>query len=224
MNTINNKNFFCSWSGGKDSCLALFEAIQMGGIPKALVTMMIEDNKRSRSHGLPVEVLKKQAESLNIPLYVYSTSWDNYEDVFKGAIRSLKEEGVEWGVFGDIDLEPHLEWVERVCNSENVTAFEPLWKKKRMDLLTRFIDLDFSTTVISIKEEKLKRSFLGRILDLELIEDFIKVGIDASGEEGEYHTVVTNGPIFKEEIEIQLKEQISRSGYCFQNVELINNF
>ncbi|MCP4162585.1 MAG: adenosine nucleotide hydrolase, partial [Deltaproteobacteria bacterium] len=160
MNTINNKKFFCSWSGGKDSCLALFEAIQMGGIPKALVTMMIEDNKRSRSHGLPVEVLKKQAESLNIPLYVYSTSWENYEDVFKGAIRSLKEEGVEWGVFGDIDLEPHLEWVERVCNSENVTAFEPLWKKKRMDLLTRFIDLDFSTTVISIKEEKLKRSFL----------------------------------------------------------------
>ena len=71
---MNNKTFFCSWSGGKDSCLSLYYALKQGGIPKRLITMLIENGERSRSHGLSLNLLKKQSESLNIPLSTYATS------------------------------------------------------------------------------------------------------------------------------------------------------
>jgi uncharacterized protein (TIGR00290 family) len=218
VKSIKGSLFFCSWSGGKDSCLALYKAIQNGGIPKAIFTMLTEDGQRSRSHGLPIALIKRQATVLGIPLVVRKSSWNNYEDNFISAIRDFKESGIEYGVFGNIDLEAHLEWVEHVCSSVAIRPYEPLWKRNRQDILNEFLNLGFKAMIIAIKQDVLSKSFLGRTLDQGVITDMEKVGIDASGEKGEYHTVVTEGPIFSSTIYFETKKQITRDGYCFLDI------
>jgi len=222
MNPIKGKAFFCSWSGGKDSCLALYLAIQKGAIPKALLTVLREDGKRSRSHGLPISVFQQQALALGIPLVVCKSSWDDYERNFIDTISEFRKEGIEYGVFGDIDLEAHLEWVERVCSSVQIQSYEPLWKKPRRDLLDKFFQLGFMATIIAVKQGTLDSSFLGRTLNDEVITEMENAGIDASGEEGEYHTVVTNGPIFHHAVVIKPGEHILRDGYCFLDISAIS--
>jgi diphthine-ammonia ligase len=220
MTSIKDCSVFCSWSGGKDSCLALYKAIQNGGIPKALLTMLTEDGERTRSHGLPVGVVQCQAKALAIPLIVRKSSWNDYEENFLSAISNFKRDGVEYGVFGDIDLEPHLQWVERVCSSAAIQPYEPLWKRERTDLLNEFLGLGFKATIIAIKQSALDNSFLGRILDQQVITDIEKAGCDASGEKGEYHTVVTDGPIYSSAIHIKTRGQVIHDGYCFLNVSV----
>jgi diphthine-ammonia ligase len=220
MTSIKDRPFFCSWSGGKDSSLALYRAIQNGGIPKVLLTMLTEDGERSRSHGLPVGLVQRQAQALGIPLVVCESSWNNYEDKFLSVIRKFKEDGIADGVFGDIDLEPHLQWVERVCSSVAIRPYEPLWKGVRRDILNEFLHLGFKATIIAVKQGILSNDFLGRILDQQVLADLEKAGIDASGEEGEYHTVVTNGPIFSSAIHLEIKDRIVQDGYCFLDVSL----
>ena len=222
MNPVKGKSFFCSWSGGKDSCLALYLAIQNGAIPKALLTMLQEDGKRSRAHGLPVSVLQQQALALGIPLVLCKSSWDNYERNFLDTISEFRKEGIEYGVFGDIDLEAHLEWVERVCSSVQIQSYEPLWKTRRQDLLDRFFQLGFKATIIAVKQGALDSRFLGCTLNDEVIVKMENAGIDASGEEGEYHTVVTNGPIFDHEVVIKQREHILRDGYYFLDISVIS--
>jgi uncharacterized protein (TIGR00290 family) len=157
---------------------------------------------------------------MGIRSIVRSTSWDNYEKTFVEALIDLKDKGVEYGVFGDIDLEPHLEWVERVCSSVGVQAYEPLWQTARRDLLDEFLQLGFKATIISIKQDALNDSFLGRKLNNLVISDLEKAGVDASGEEGEYHTIVTDGPIFTKKIDIKSKGQFIQDGYSFLDVSL----
>ena len=220
MRSIKNHSFFCSWSGGKDSCLALYHAMQNGGTPKALLTMLREDGERSRSHGLPVNLIKRQAQSLDIPLVVRKSSWDDYEKVFLSTLQEFKKDGIEYGVFGDIDLEPHLEWVERVCLSAMIQPYEPLWKKPRLDLLYDFFHLGFTARIVAVKQDVIDSRFLGQILNEQIIKEMEEIGIDASGERGEYHTVVTDGPIFSSPIHLELKEQFVHGGYCFLDISM----
>ena len=220
MKSIEGCPFFCSWSGGKDSCLALYRAIQSKGIPEALFTMLHEDGERSGSHGLPLDLIKAQAEALGIPLVVRESSWEDYEDNFLSVIRRFKEQGIECGVFGDIDLEEHREWVERVCSTEAIRPYEPLWKEARQKILNEFLDLGFKAKVIVTKQGTLDNSFLGRTLDLQVIADMVEAGIDASGEEGEYHSVVIDGPIFSFPVYLEEKEKVFREGYWFLDVSM----
>ncbi len=220
MNEVKGKSFFCSWSGGKDSCLALYHALKNGGIPKHLLTMFTEQGNRSRAHGLPLRVLAAQAQALAIPLVIRKTSWADYESAFLSVGQQFQKDGVDCGVFGDIDLEAHLEWVERVCSSIKIQAYEPLWKRERMDLLNEFLQLGFKATIISVKKEALNTSFLGRTIDPKVIAEMQEIGIDASGEEGEYHTVVTDGPLFSSPLHLQMKDEVFRDGYCFLDVAL----
>lgn len=218
--SIKEKPFFCSWSGGKDACLAYYRAVKEGGLPRYLLTIM-EDSQRSKSHHLPVELLKKQAKALGVPLICKIAAWDAYEEVFITALQEFKSQGIAAGVFGDIDLEGHREWVERVCAETGLQAFEPLWQDARMDLLREFIREGFQAVVVAVKEQALEKEILGRTLDLELIRTFEKRGVDPSGEEGEYHTVVLDGPIFSEGVKIELKEQTYQNGYWFQNISVL---
>lgn len=181
---------------------------------------MVENGERSRSHGLPQNVIQAQAEALDIKSIVCPTSWDDYEETFVTTINKLKQQNIEHGVFGDIDLQPHLDWVERVCSSVEVKAHEPLWKSARRDLLEEFLKLGFKATIIAIKQSKLDDSFLGRVLDWQVISDLESAGVDASGEEGEYHTVVTDGPIFSKAVAIQANGIVAHCGYSFLDVSL----
>ena len=102
--------YFVSWSGGKDSCLALFRAIKKYGKPTCLLNMLTEDRFRSRSHGLAKTVLEKQAQLLQIPIHFYSTTWDHYELTFLNALNDLKKQGIAMGIFGDIKIPNNPEW------------------------------------------------------------------------------------------------------------------
>ncbi|MCF8000533.1 MAG: diphthine--ammonia ligase [Halanaerobiales bacterium] len=216
------KNFFCSWSGGKDSALALYKAIQAEYKPKKLLNMLSEEGKKSRSHNLSLPVLEAQAEALNISLETRRTSWDNYEETFIGALKDLHKEGIGTGVFGDIDLEGHREWEEKVCKAANMEAYLPLWQIKREELLNEFIEEGFKTMIIVVNEEYLDEKYLGKIIDKELIKEFNEIGIDPSGENGEYHTVVLDGPIFNKKLEVNKLDHLYNDGYWFQEFELIN--
>jgi diphthine-ammonia ligase len=220
MKSLRGSLFFSSWSGGKDSCLALYHAIQHDGIPKALLTMMTEGRERSRSHGLPITVYKSQASSLGIPLFLRYSSWADYEETFLSAARHFRKEGVEYGVFGDIDLESHLEWIKHICASASIQACEPLWKRDRSELLNEFLSLGFKAMIIAVKQGTLDNDFLGQILNQQVIRDMKKAGIDASGENGEYHTVVIDGPIFSSPIQLEKGRQVIMDGYGFLDVSI----
>ena len=219
MKNKNNLSFFSSWSGGKDSCLALYYALKEGGKAKKLLTMLIDNGQKSRSHGLSLNLLEKQAESLSIPLITANTSWDNYESNFKKMLKKLKKQGITTGIFGDIDLAEHREWVERVCSEENLKAKLPLWKMGRREVMEKFIELGFEAEIIVIKEEKLSKDFLGKKLTFDLIDKLEKNNVDVCGENGEFHTVVLDGPIFSKKVNIKRKNIVKNKGYIFQNIE-----
>lgn len=211
---------FVSWSGGKDSCLALHRAKAAGLHARSLLTMLTEAGSESRGHHLPIAVLRAQAACLGIPLVTRSTTWDGYEAAFLDALRELRAEGLTRGVFGDIDLDPHREWVERVCAEAGVSAEEPLWLQARRTLVEEFLSSGYEATVVSVKEGLLDPALLGRRLDLRLIAEFEAAGIDACGEEGEYHTVVTDGPLFRSPLILTHGGLASHDGYCFLELTL----
>jgi diphthine-ammonia ligase len=212
--------FVCSWSGGKDSCLALHRAISAGARPAALLTILGESGERSRSHGLAVNVLHAQAAGLRISLVTRTASWNEYEPTFIAALRELREAGVEAGVFGDIDIEAHRRWEEKVCAAAGITAHLPLWQMPREALLDEFLALGFNAMVIATKDDPMGHQYLGQTLDAELIREFERIGIDLCGEAGEYHTVVTDGPIFAHPLELRTRDRTLHSGYWFLDVQV----
>ncbi len=185
---------FSSWSGGKDCALATYKAISQGHEVSYLLNFTSEDGERSRSHGTKACVLALQRDAIGIPLIQVETSWENYEESFKKAVRELKDKGIEGGVFGDIDLEEHREWVERVCSEVGIKAFLPLWGIKAEELIEEFLKLKFKAIIVATT---LDDKLLGKRLNKALVREIIKLGSHPCGENGEYHTFVTEGPIFR---------------------------
>ena len=218
--SITGRPFFCSWSGGKDSCLALYHAIRNGGNPRSLLTILSEDGITSRSHALPKPLIKEQAGSLGLQPVFRSASWQQYEVEFISALREFKKSGIEVGVFGDIDVDSHREWVRRVCGIAGIVPVHPLWKRDRRELLEEFIGLGFKAQIVVVNEQKLSKNFLGKAIEAHTITEMEEAGIDPSGELGEYHTVVTDGPIFSSKVEIKSAGQEHNEGYWFLRVAL----
>lgn len=211
---------FCSWSGGKESSLTCHKAILEGFDISFLLNMITEDGVRSRTHGLDSRLLAAQSEAIGIPIVQRKTTWDSYEDEFKKAVSDLKKHGIAGGIFGDIDLQEHRDWVERVCKESGVEAFEPLWKKERGYLLKDLIGAGFKTIVVATKSELMDDRWLGRNIDEKFINDLaVLKNIDLCGEAGEYHTFVTDGPIFKKRIEILNAKKVQRDNHWFLNIE-----
>jgi len=219
---LKGRDFFFSWSGGKDSCLALHRARQRGGRPRRLVSMLTGDGLRSRSHGLPPEVLDAQAAALGLPLVTGRAGWDDYEAVFLDRLAGFRAGGLRVGVFGDIDLEPHRQWVERVCGEHGIEAYLPLWREPCRELLAEFIRAGYSATIVAVSDARLPASFLGRQMDWQTVSALEAAGVDACGEEGEFHTVVTDGPLFAAPLRLDHGAVIGHAGYSFLEVSLIS--
>jgi diphthine-ammonia ligase len=198
---------FSSWSGGKECALATYKAISQGQEVLYLLNFISEDGERSRSHGIKASVLALQAEAIGIPLIQIKTSWENYEENFKKVVRKLKDKGIEGGVFGDIDLEEHREWVERVCREVGIKALLPLWGIEAEELIEELLKLNFKAIVVATR---LEETFLGKILDKALVRQFSKLGSHPCGENGEYHTFVTDGPIFRKALKVTRGERKKR--------------
>jgi diphthine-ammonia ligase len=213
VSEVEGAPFFCSWSGGKDSYLALHRAAANGGRLQALLTMLHEDGSCSRGHGLPLSLLGAQAAALGVPLVSRATTWDGYEEAFADALRELRGMGIADGVFGDIDLEPHREWVEGVCTRAGVRCHLPLWQQPRRALLDELFEMGVLATVVAVDARRLDARFVGRELDAALVAELEAEGVDACGEDGEYHTMVNQAPLFSAPVPLTRATTGSRDGH-----------
>jgi uncharacterized protein (TIGR00290 family) len=145
-----------------------------------------------------------------------------YERTFKKAATAQKRQGAEAVVFGDIYLDEHRDWVERVCGEIGLMPVLPLWGKEPEALLKEFIDAGFQAVVVSAKADIFSEEWLGRTIDHGFLGDFKQLvkgrDIDVCGEKGEYHTVVVDGPLFKQRLEITRGDRVQRDGYWFLDV------
>jgi diphthine-ammonia ligase len=214
------KMAFGSWSGGKDCCLACFRAITSGLKVSYLVNMVNEDGEQSRSHGLAAKWLQMQSQAMNIPLIQHGATRANYEAKFKDVLLNLKQKGITEGVFGDIDVEEHRQWIERVCSEVGVIPRLPLWGEDQKSMLTGFINLGFETVIVATKAELMGEEWLGRKLDKEFIADLaiFNRNITPCGEAGEFHTLVIDGPLFEKRMEITEANKVLRDGRWFWEI------
>ncbi len=196
---------FCSWSGGKDSCLALKRAFENGYDVTHLVTIFDETGVRSHSHAVALDVMRRQAESLEIELVTPIASWADYEKVFVETLQNLKKLGCDYGIFGDIDLQAHRDWEEKVCAAAEIEAVLPLWNENRLAMVNEFLDENFRSVVICVNEKYLDQSFCGREFDRQFVAD-LPESVDACGENGEFHTFAFDGKLFKTPVNYQIEE------------------
>lgn len=202
QSTITPAIAVCSSSGGKDSLLAMWHARQSGIALRTMLTMFDETGQRSRSHGVPRALVERQAHALGLSLVGPSASWKDYEPVFTRALSELHDSGHRLAVFGDIDLEPHRQWEERVCRAAGLTPHLPLWQMNRLELARESIALGFKSIVVCVDSRHLDDSFCGRTFDESFIAD-LPTGVDACGENGEFHTFVYDGPSFAHPVEFE---------------------
>ena len=212
---MNNKAL-ASWSGGKDSCLALWRAQKMRIKVTHLLTALDESGLKTRSHGVSKALISLQGESLGIFNTFISASWQNYEQDFIGKLKKLNiDEGITQAIFGDIDLITHREWEEKVCAAANIEAILPLWNENRLSLVNEFINAGFKARVTCVDGRFLDSSFVGVEFNTEFIAN-LPEGVDACGENGEFHTFVYDGPNFSQPVtwkSLGKKEYVSPPKY-----------
>ncbi|MBA7651589.1 hypothetical protein ES703_59408 [subsurface metagenome] len=213
---------FVSWSGGKDSCFACYQAAVSGLKVCYLLNMITEDGKRSWTHGLSTELLQMQSQAIGIPLVQRQTSMANYETEFKDTLLTLKQMGISGGVFGDIDLEEHREWVDRICRQVDITPYLPLWGQSQEKILRSFIASGFEAIIVVARADLFGEEWLGRKMDWEFLSHLAKLkqtsDIQPCGEAGEYHTFVIDGPLFNQRVEILETNKVLREGYWFLEI------
>jgi uncharacterized protein (TIGR00290 family) len=215
------KRVFVSWSGGKDSSLALYRAMRNGLKIASLFTMLGPDGSMSTSHGLTRDVLDVQAKAIGIPIVYGKASARDYEMEFKRIIRYLKRGGVEGGVFGDINLQEHREWIERVCSEVEAKPFLPVWREDYDKMLNEFFDYGFEAIIISARTALVDSEWIGQPFNKEFVRYLDSNGLDRLGERGEFHTLVTNGPIFRHPLRIlELKKTTKNDRWVPQKLRV----
>lgn len=220
-NGANGRKFIASFSGGKDSTLALYKAKKLGE-SVGLIVMMEEEGKRSRSHGMPPELIRAQAESIGLPVYTAAASWANYEKEYIKLLESAKNQGAEVLVTGDLDMPEHGCWHEKVTNQVGLKLAMPLWEMNHKEAVQEFINLGFETIVVTVNLSLgMREEDLGRTLTHEYIKELEIRGIDPCGEGGEFHTTVIDGPIFKHPIPVRKCEIVRDGVYAFLPLNLI---
>lgn len=215
---MDNKKFVMSFSGGKDSILALYRMIKEGYEPVALLTTAKKNEDKSWTHGISKDLLNKVSDSLNIPLIIVECDVHEYELKFEEKLQEAKNMGAKICVFGDIDIDDHKKWDEDRCKAVNLEAKFPLWQEEREKLVYEFIDSKFITIIKTVNLKYMGEEFLGKQLTKSLVQEIKATGSDACGENGEYHTFVINGPIFKSPIEFNDRGKIVLNGYGHLNI------
>ena len=199
-----------SWSGGKDSCAAYHRARRDFEIVAA-VTMFNEDGSRSRSHGLRPEIVAAQVARMGLQHVTERCAWSNYDAAFSRALATAATLDVTHVIFGDILFEEHRAWATRLANSQQLTAVEPLWGLSTTDLYRDFLSLGGRARIVTIRSSELDESFLGRELSPDMLDEFVALGVDPCGERGEYHTVVTDSPLFSSPIQLTANGCVQQS-------------
>jgi len=202
-----------NWSGGKDSALALYHSMQNPELDiRYLVTTINDAADRISMHGVRVELLKKQAESIGIPLYEIRLpempGMAEYDEAMRHHLTRFKEEGITHSIFGDIFLEDLKDYRDARLAEVGMKGIYPLWKRDTRELISEFIDFGFGT-VIACTQAYLGE-LAGREIDHQLIAE-LPADVDVCGENGEFHTFAFKGPIFKRDIDYKTGEKVFRT-------------
>lgn len=203
-----------NWSSGKDSALALYKILQNPDFKiECLLTSVNQQFQRISMHGVRVELLEAQAKSIGLPLKILQIpempTMEVYEDVMTKTLTELKEDGITHSVFGDIFLEDLRKYREDQLAKLGFEGVFPIWKIPTHDLIQEFISLGFKTIVVCVNERYLDKSFVGRVIDQNFIND-LPENVDVCGENGEFHTFTFDGPIFSEPINFEIGEIVYR--------------
>lgn len=195
--------FVLSFSGGKDSILALHKMLEMGHDSVALLVMYNGEAGRSWVHGIDMELLSAISDALGIPLLCRPASGNSYHADMEQALLQARDMGAEACVFGDIDIEEHRRWDEERCAAAGLKAILPLWKRDRAENAHEAVTLGYRCLIKCVQRGVLPESFLGQPLAFSLLEEMKKYGVDLCGENGEYHTIVVDGPVFRYPVAIE---------------------
>jgi uncharacterized protein (TIGR00290 family) len=203
-----------NWSSGKDSALALYKIQQEKEFEiNCLLTSVNQQFQRISMHGVRVELLEQQAKSIGLPLEIMQIpempTMEVYEEVMTKTLAKLKDQGVKYSIFGDIFLEDLRKYREDKLIDIGFEGVFPLWKIPTKDLIQEFISLGFKTIVVCVNERFLDKSFVGRVIDQDFIND-LPDNVDVCGENGEFHTFTFDGPIFSEPIQFEIGEIVHR--------------
>ncbi|HAR44968.1 MAG TPA: ATP pyrophosphatase [Nitrospiraceae bacterium] len=208
-------SYLVSWSGGKDSCFACHQARKQG----MKISRLVHFDRPFNLHGVGPELIACQAEMAGIPLINRKVANKDFEREFKDTVSELKKSDTIHGmVFGDIYLEPHREWIERVCGELGIEAVLPLWGMRTERIAHDFLGQGFDAVVVSGREQDINREWIGRRLDRSFLEYLHTHGLDPCGENGEYHTFVVAGPLFTGKIEIAGSKAVQRDGHWLLNI------
>jgi uncharacterized protein (TIGR00290 family) len=209
---------FC-WSGGKDSAMALKAVLSQGDLQvAALLTTVTEGYERISMHGVRRELLQRQVESIGLPLHevLIPPRCVNpiYEARMEEALLLYREKGVRRVAFGDIFLEDLRAYRERNLARVEMTALFPIWRRDTRELAAHFVANGFRAIAVCVDPRKLDAGFAGRELDDSFFRD-LSEGVDPCGENGEFHTFVFDGPIFRQPIPVRTGDLVERDGFVF---------
>ncbi|MEH7177557.1 diphthine--ammonia ligase [Neobacillus vireti] len=205
------KRIVLSWSGGKDCCIALDTLTKAGYELVSLVTTVPKEHGRTFGHGERTEMITLQGEALSIPVHFIECTYETYTTEFVNAVQTLKEQYEIKGIaYGDLYLQEHRDWGEKVASAAGVEALYPLWTKKEnsLKLLENFVSSGYKAIVIRVREDVLDETWLGRLIDRSFIREVEQTAICPMGESGEYHTFVFDGPLFSKRIKLDSREII----------------
>lgn len=208
-----------SWSGGKDSCVALYE-IQKSQKYRvaALLTTVTRDYDRISMHGVRRVLLERQAASLGLPLHQVliskEASNEEYEMKMAEAFSIYRAQGIDSIVFGDLFLADIRAYREQFLARHKMRGLFPVWRRDTSAFIREFIELGFRGVVTCVNSAVLEESFAGRVID----EDFLSAlpsHVDPCGENGEFHSFVFAGPSFKDVLRFSVGETVLRNSFWF---------
>jgi uncharacterized protein (TIGR00290 family) len=214
------ENVLVSWSGGKDGAVALYEILESQSYHiAALLTTVTEDYDRISMHGVQRILLERQVDSLGFPLEEVfisrNASNEEYESNMARVLTRYKEKGVTSVVFGDIFLEDLREYRESNLAKIGMRGIFPLWKKETKKIAYSLIPLGFKAVTTCVDTNALDRRFVGKVIDEQFLSELPKM-VDPCGENGEYHSFVYDGPIFKKRVSYMLGEVVLRENrFCY---------
>ncbi|TET35648.1 MAG: adenine nucleotide alpha hydrolase [Planctomycetota bacterium] len=211
-----------AWSSGKDSAWALHVTQQGGGYEIAgLLTTVTETYGRVSMHGVREELLEAQAEALDLPLYRVnipaSCTDEDYNNTMRKAMESAAADGITHVIFGDVFLEDIRSYREDRLAEIGMTGVFPLWKLDTGKLAREMIANGLRAYVTCLDPGKLPRDFAGREYNSEFLED-LPENTDPCGENGEFHTFVFNGPMFRHAIKAKVGKTVDRDGFVFTDI------
>ncbi len=218
---ISKKKVTISWSGGKDSAFALHKILGSGEFEVVnLHTVIDQDSKRVGLHGVRESLIEKQAEQIGLPLEKIYLPASNDHEVYKSTMQNFyhtcADKGLEGVVFGDIFLEDLRAFRITLLDHSKLTASFPLWNVDSKVLVRDFIDSGFKTTLCAADANFFSPHQLG-LVDHKFLE-LLPAGVDPCGENGEFHTFVFDGPIFKKPVPITMGEIVKKT-YSYQRKE-----